>query len=117
MPNPVRTQAECTAFFDRFLHPLRKARLLQETLDRFQSTDVVVQEHGDVNLNTSGWSLSGVKLNEDTDADGLIYVRLVANVGDWDITLYKATGGGAGDAICAATAVADGAVATLTASN
>lgn len=117
MPNPARSQGEFDAFFDRFLHPMRKAGAIKELLDRFRSTDVVVVEHGDVDENTSDWSLSGVQPGVNTDALGRLFVRLVADGGDWDVNLYKATGGGSGDLVASADAVADGATATLSEAN
>ena len=37
-------------------------------------------------------TLSGVVYGTNTSADGLLYVRFVANGGNWDVSLYTGTG-------------------------
>lgn len=113
----ARTQAEWTDLFTRFGMILKGAVLLRPIEQLFRRSDRVFVIEEDPQGNCSQWDLTGVIPGVNTDTNGKLYVRLVANGGDWDITIYKATGGGGGNAVCAATAVADGATATLTASN
>lgn len=61
--------------------------------------------------------LTGVDLGVNTGPNGELYVRLVANVGNWDVHLYTAAGATAGDEVAQAIDVADGATATLVAVN
>lgn len=112
MSNPARTQDEFDALFKRLAVILAPARLLEPIEDLFGRTVVRVIEH-DPKDNATGWTLTGVIPGVNTDAGGKLYIRFAANGGDWDIHLYKATGGGGGDEVASATAVADGAVATL----
>lgn len=62
-----------------------------------------------------GFALSGVVLGTHTDEEGRMWVR-VTGTGPYTVTIYSASGGSAGDAICAGSASA-GAEITLTASN
>lgn len=114
--NPGRTQTEFDRLFARLAVILAGGRLLEPVEDLFARSCVKIIEH-DPKDNTTGWTLNGVIPGTNTSADGKLYVRFVADGGDWDITVYKATGGGSGDAVASANAVADGAVATLTAEN
>lgn len=116
MANPGATQASFTALFNRLAVILAAARLLEPIEDLFSRALCKVIEH-DPNSNTTTWTLTGLVPGTNTDAAGKIYVRIVANAGNWDVNLYKATGGGAGDKVATAVNVAAGATATLTASN
>lgn len=104
------------AFWDRFLLLVRMSRSLIETRDRFRDrrTQVVnIDPLGNITTIT----LAGIRYRTNTSQDGKLYARFVANGGDWDVTLYKATGGGAGNAVAHVTALADGGTAALVADN
>lgn len=116
MPNPARSQTEFTDLFARILHPLRKAEIIDEVIDRFESSRTQVVETGDFNANLTDWDLSGVVVGTNTDSAGRIFVR-VTGAGPYAVTLYKATGGGSGDKVAEDTSVAAGAVATFVEAN
>ena len=115
MPNPVRTQAQFDAFADRWLHPLRKAAAIKELLERFQKTDTVIVEQGDVSSYVGTWDLDGVVIGTNTDSAGRIFVR-ITGTGPYTVKGYKATGGGGGDEMFTGAGAA-GATVTLTAVN
>ena len=121
MANPNKTQAEFDAFFNRFVHALRKVRRIQEVLDEFQSGETFVIEHGDAAgiFEHGSWSLSGVRLGTNTDSRGRLYVRVTdetPGAGQATVDLYKATGGGASDKVASGSGSDNGTV-TLSEAN
>lgn len=116
MADLERSNAQWLAFFDRFNLGVRLGRRLLEQRDFWGEEREQVYDYDPLG-NTSAFVLTGAKYRTNTDPAGKIYVRFVANVGNWDVTLYKATGGSSGDAVASATDVADGATATLAESN
>jgi hypothetical protein len=88
---------------------LRK-RVSEEVCRSYNDNDFEANFASDV-------TLVGADVGVNTSAEGYLYVRLVANGGDWDVEFYKAAGGGGSDLMAKATAVADGAVATLAEQN
>lgn len=119
MANPSLTQANFDLRWERLAVLLAMLRVLREARQRFSEEKVRVFNHKDFNQNfvAGTLTLSGVKIGVNTSPEGVLYVRLVADGGDWDVNIYMATGAGGGDLVATANAVADGAVATLTAAN
>lgn len=111
-----KSTAAWAAFFSRFcrsyLALLRVAREgeLRCTLSRIRVRNLI-----DYNANFDAVTLSGVDQGVNTDSRGRLFAR-VTGTGPYTVTLYKATGGGGGDAVASGSAAA-GADATLTASN
>lgn len=97
---------------------LRILRTLEETARRFELEREQLINIDDFNGNfTTPFSanvMTGWKYGVNCTEAGFVFVRTVANGGDWDIHLYKAAGGGGGNEIASSTAVADGATATMT---
>lgn len=116
MSNPVQSQDTFDALFERLALILGPGEMLEPLEELFSRAVVKIIEH-DPKENTTGWTLTGVVPGVNTDANGKLYVRFVADGGDWDVSVYKATGAGGGDLVASANAVADGAVATLAADN
>lgn len=117
--NLAHTDAEWLRFLGRelgyaFFAPLR---LLREVRDRFGDARTQVLNLVDWNSNISSITLSGVNFGTNCTTEGRLYVRIVANGGNWDCNIYKATGGGGGDLVATATNVAASGTGTLTASN
>lgn len=102
-------------FFRRFLAFLQVARVVYEQKKRFTKEREQALNLLDANANFDAVTLSGLKHGVNTDDRGRVFVR-VTGTGPYTVTLYKATGGGGGDAVASGSANA-GADATLTASN
>lgn len=117
MANPALTQTQFTYIGKRLFYVLGKAFELRQHRYRYEKSEVRVVNAIDKNGNNTLWYVYGANIGVNTAANGDLFIRHVANVGDWDVKLYKATGGGGGDLVAQATAVADGATATLTAQN
>lgn len=99
---------------------LRRARKSFEDFDRDFRERVQVVNMNDATSATAhltSVTLTGVHLGTNTSEDGKLYVRFVANGGNWDVSLYKATGGGGADEMAKATNVAASATGTLVAQN
>lgn len=91
-------------------------KVLRSAWKRMTESKVRAYNHNDFNANfASAITITGAKLGVNTSAEGYIYVRLVADGGDWDVNLYTAPA--ASGLVAAANAVADGAVATCTEQN
>lgn len=113
----AKTNAQWLRYLGRevgmFLSCIREMEELADKLDQ-EREQVVVLDGRTLYLDSAvGVTLAGIKLGVNTDVNGFIYARVAdAGGGDWTVTLYKATGGGSGDRICAGTAAA-GASVTL----
>lgn len=96
---------------------LAPLRYLREVESRLRETRTQVQVIGnvDANIDTAGVTLAGADPGVNCTAKGIFYVR-ITGAGPYTVTLYKATGGGGGDAVAAGTGAADSLV-TLSASN
>ena len=120
MSNLGYTAAQWKRAFREFGLILRILRESREQKRRYQKERVQVVNENDATSATPHFTavtLSGVHYGTNTTEDGLLYVRFVANGGNWDVSLYKATGGGGGDEVARATNVAASATGTLAAQN
>lgn len=121
MPDYAVSQTVASAHFDRLLQPDRKAALIEDVLDLFESTAPRVRQDGGLVAGVrmiTAWVISGVNLSDlskNTDASGRLWVRVTANGGNWDIHVYKALS--AASEVMTATNVAAGAAATLAEAN
>lgn len=100
-----------------FLCPLREAR---EARDKFTLERTQMWNLGDRASSTphiSALTLSGVDYGNNTSVEGRLWVRFVANGGNWDVHFYKAAGGGGGDEVARVTNIAASATAALVAQN
>lgn len=119
MPNLGHTQAEWTHFAGEeegycWLVPMRR---LEELANSFLLERIRITNDSDKNNNISYIDLTGVVYGTNTDTQGRIRVRFVANAGNWDVRLYRATGAGAGDLVAHVTNVAAGSTTALIADN
>ena len=115
--NPGLTQLQFTYVGTRLFYLLGKLLELRQHRFRYERNEVRVEDVNDFNANTSSWVLYGVNPGVNTDANGELFVRCVASGGDWIVTLFLASGGGAGDRVAVSGVTADGATATFTALN
>lgn len=106
MPSFNLTQAQYNSIAERLFYTFSKVLAVAELRKRFERTDHRLILENDTSNMFDNVSLSGVNIGTNTDASGLIYIRVVANASNWDINLYKATGGGAADLVASATNVA-----------
>lgn len=117
-----KTQAEWNQFLGRevgelLLSPLR---YLREAEDKFRLQRVQLVNWNDrasATPHITALTLAGINYGVNTSAAGRLFVRFVANGANWDVTLYKATGGGAGDAVAWAENIAASGTAALVALN
>lgn len=120
MSNLAKTQAEWTRFLAEeitltFLAPLRE---LREVYDKFTRERVQVWNIGDrasATPHITALTFSGVNYGTNTSTEGRLYVRFVANGGNWDVTFYTAAGGSG--SVTKATNVAASATGSLVAQN
>ena len=110
-----KSDAAWYELWERFLLPISIFRELDDVFRRYgDEARTKLQKIEDPNGNFGGtFTLAGVKIGEDTTEDGRVIVRVTGGGDPRTVTVYKATGAGAGDRICAGTANA-GALATLT---
>lgn len=110
-----KSDAAWYEFWERFMLPVSIFRELDDVFRRYgDEARTKLQKIEDPNGNFGGtFTLAGLKIGEDTTEDGRVIVRVTGGADPRTVTVYKATGGGAGDRICAGTANA-GALATLT---
>lgn len=122
MANLSHSQAEWTQFAGKEIGTLllAPARLLDFVRKVFALEDEWVANLNDATSATPHFTtcdLSGVSYGVNTSIEGYLYVRIAANAGNWDVKLFKATGGGGSDEVARATNVAAGATGTLVAQN
>ena len=112
-----KTQAEFNHFLqEEFCLFLSAMRVLRETLDTFRyerEQTVIWDQRGYI----SSVTLAGIDYGVNTTEDGLLYVRITANGGNWDLDFYKATGAGGGDKVATVTNLAAAGTSALTAAN
>jgi hypothetical protein len=119
MANLAKSNAVWLRFLTRFFFILGIFRVVDFLYRRFgDEKRTLLTKLNDPRGNFGGtspshFSLAGVKVREDTLENGEVIVRVTGGSDPRTVTVYKATGGGAGDRICAGTANA-GATATLT---
>lgn len=119
MPDLGHSQAEWTHFVGEeegycWLVPMR---LLEETASRFLLERIRIDNRDDYNTNIAAATLTGVNYETNTDAQGRLRVRVSANGGNWDVKLFKATGGGGSDEVGRVTNVAAAGTGTIVAQN
>jgi hypothetical protein len=102
--------------------------------EELRSTEVIVEEFYDPNEYLSLWTLEGVALGQldgslsgeelrynNTDKDGLLYVKIVANGYNWDVEVYNNANrqqvAASEKLVCKATNVVAGATGTLSEQN
>lgn len=121
MSNLALGQTVWNKTFRRFGWILSNVKKLRD-LERFYDGSRLrtqVFEINDTLASTSAWTLAGVVIGTNTNEDGQLFVRITdesPGAGQATVNLYKTTGGGGGDLVATGSA-ANGAVATLTASN
>lgn len=86
---------------------------LDRIRDELKRDDIIVDEFYDPNGYLTGWVLTGVDLFSNTDESGLLYVSIVANVGNWDVNIWNDSARSV--LVSKATNVAAGATGTLVA--
>lgn len=57
--------------------------------DELKTDQIIIEEFWDPNAYLSGWSLNEVRLMENTDEEGLLYVSIVANGPNWDVNVWS----------------------------
>jgi hypothetical protein len=118
--NLAKTQAQWTRFLGRefagaFLAPIRE---LRELRDKFVRERVQVWNIGDrasATPHITALTFTGVNYGTNTNTEGRLYVRFVANGGNWDVTFYTAAS--ASGAVAHVTNVAASSTTALTADN
>jgi hypothetical protein len=120
--NLAKTQAQWTRLLGRELGGLILApiRIMRELEDLFSRERIQIWNLGDRASSTphiTALTLAGVDYGNNTSTEGRLYVRFVVNGGNWDVKLFKATGGGGSDEVARATNVAASATGTLSAQN
>lgn len=121
MSDLQKTQAEWTRYLGRelgstMLAPLRELRELQDKFSRDRTQVVVLLDYSSF-VDAEGATFAGVDPGNNTDEEGRVWVRLTGTAGARVVSVYKAAGGGGGNLVAQAAAVADGNTATLTAQN
>lgn len=114
MPNPALSQAQFDQLFDRLCEPLCAWRALREQWRRFSEEKIRYFECGNINGFTSGWTFTSLDIKS-LDQGGILYIRITDGAPN-TVSLYRATGAGAGDKVAEGTAN-DSNTATLTAQN
>lgn len=112
------TQAQWTRLMRETGLWLRHLRKAVEDHDRFFKERVQVVNEGDTTSATphvTAVTLTGVHYGTNTSELGQLYVRFVANGGNWDVSLYTAAG--ASGLVARATNVAASATGALAAQN
>ena len=97
---------------------LAPIRLLREMEDRFTRERVQVRMHGDragATPNVTALSFTGISPGVNTSKRVRLFMRFVANGGDWDVNFYTAAG--ASGLVAHVTALADSGTAALVADN
>lgn len=120
MSNLGYSAATWKRMFREFGLILRLMRTSREQKRRYSKERVQVRNENDATSASPHFTavtLTGVHYGMNTSEDGLLYVRLVANDDNWDVHLYKATGGGGSDEVARATNVAAEATGNLVAQN
>lgn len=120
MSNLGKSQAQWTRFLAEevtlaFLAPLRE---LREVYDKFTRERVQIVNIGDTASSTphiTALTLTGVNYGTNTSTEGRLYVRFVANGGNWDVTFYTASG--ASGSVATVTNIAASGTAALVAAN
>lgn len=122
MTDLSKTSTEWSRFLEQelagaFLAPIRE---LAELRDKYRRERTQVWNLGDrasATPHITALTLAGVNPGTNTTKEGRLYVRFVANGGNWDVNIYKATGGGGGDKVAHVTNVAASSTTALTADN
>lgn len=121
--NLAKTQAQFDRFYGGPTELLCAIRELYELRDKQRRERTQVWNENDATSASAHFtavSLTGVVFPTttsigNTSNDGLLYVRITANGGNWDVNLYKATGGSG--LVAHATNVAASGTSALTADN
>lgn len=119
MSNLAKGQTAWNKLFKEFALPLAVDKQLCDVERKFaaQRGRIQIVEQNDTLASTSAWTLAGVVIGTNTDADGILYVRITdesPGAGQATVNLYTAAGA---SGLVATGSAANGAVATLTASN
>lgn len=122
MPDLGIAQTVFNRVHDGILVMLRAWRMLAEDHSKLTRERIQVRNENDTTSATpqiTACVLDGstIDFRNNTTIDGKLVPRFVANGGNWDVALYKATGGGGSDKMCQATNVAAGATGTLVEAN
>ena len=120
MANLAKSQTEWTRLVARemcllFLAPIRESR---ETIKRYSKERTRIVAIGDRQSATphvTALSFVGADYGVNLSAEGRLWVRFVANAGNWDVTFYTAAG--ASGAVTKATNVAASGTGALVAQN
>lgn len=99
------------------LAPMRELRELEDKFTRERTQVRNLGDRASATPHLTAVTLTGITYGTNTTVDGKLYVRFVANASNWDVTLYKATGGGSGDRVAWAANVAAAGTASLVALN
>ena len=120
--NLGKTQAEWTRLLGRelaylFLAPLREAREAYDTftLERVQFWNI--GDRASATPQITALTIAGLDPGVNCTTELRLYFRWVANGGNWDVNIYKATGGGGGDLVAHVTNIAASGTAALVADN
>ncbi len=94
---------------------LRPIRDLREMRAKFARERTQVRVYNDVNGNIASLTLDGINHVTNTALGFKLYARFTANGGNWDVALYRSTGGS--NSVATVTNLADGGTAALVAAN
>lgn len=102
-------------FAGLLLAPLREAREIRDKYSLERTQILNIGDRAGATANIIALTLAGVNYSVNTSVEGRLYVRFVANGGDWDVSFYTAVG--AAGLVAHVTALADGGTAALVADN
>ena len=95
MADLAKTDAQYERFLEELGALMRIARWVEEIRRRLTRERTQVVNAGDVTSATphlTGATLTGVDFGANTSDDGKLWLRWVANGGNWDVHLYTAAG-------------------------
>jgi len=118
LANLAKTNAQWKQFVKETMFFLGLLRCLREYRDSVFLQRLQFVNENDATSSTAHFTaiaLTGIDLDVNTSSAGILYVRITANGGNWDIKLYTATG--ASGLVGTATNVAASAAGTIVADN
>ncbi len=120
MTNLAKTQAQWTRLLGRelgyaFLTVARRAREFRDSLRRERVQVWMIGDRASATPHITALTFTGVNYGTNTATDGRLWVRFVANGGNWDVSFYTAAG--ASGLVAKATNVAASATGAVAAQN
>jgi hypothetical protein len=100
-----------------YIAPMREIYELRDKFRRERTQIWNIGDRASATPHITALTLAGVNYGTNTDKEGRLWVRWVADGGNWDINIYKAAGAGGGDLVAHVDALAASGTAALVADN